>query len=241
MTDAFQEVLIFNQPQLCPQELVKPHQDTEILENLIAPVHTLESSIEEFLNFDFNENLTNKLPVSNALMNQLDNIGDNIDDMNTNSSLSSGSPFDLLDSDSSSCSNNYNAMQSNFSFENNLNSGFSNASVSESSSQLSNMTTPQAKFEFVDESQEFKLPVLKSNDVEKVRKRLVKRKTRPAKQQTALDQDTKRQRNTLAARRYRERQQKDFEILDNRIKQLEKELADSKMETLWWKMKCQDK
>ncbi|CAH6723892.1 hypothetical protein CLIB1444_22S00584 [[Candida] jaroonii] len=207
---------------------------------------TLESSIEEFLNFDFNDNLTNnhQLPESNDLMNQInDGIGENIDDMNTNSSLSSGSPFDLIDSDSSSCSNNYVntfSIESSYSFENNLNSGFSTASVSGSSGQVSNITTPQAKFEFVDESQEFKLPVLKSNEVEKVRKRLVKRKTRPAKQQTALDQDTKRQRNTLAARRYRERQQKDFEVLDNRIKQLEKELADSKLETLWWKMKCQN-
>ncbi|KNE01780.2 hypothetical protein QG37_01119 [Candidozyma auris] len=46
-------------------------------------------------------------------------------------------------------------------------------------------------------------------------------------------------RNTLAARRYRERQRKDVEILDNRIKQIEEELNSARLEIMWWKMESQ--
>lgn len=46
----------------------------------------------------------------------------------------------------------------------------------------------------------------------------------------------KRMRNTMAARRYRERQRRDVEVLDSRIKQLEDELNKSKLEVMWWKM-----
>ncbi|EGV62635.1 hypothetical protein CANTEDRAFT_115182 [Yamadazyma tenuis ATCC 10573] len=51
--------------------------------------------------------------------------------------------------------------------------------------------------------------------------------------------DVKRVKNTMAARRYRERQRKDVEILDARIKQLEEELATSRLEVVWWKMEAE--
>lgn len=105
-----------------------------------------------------------------------------------------------------------------------------------------NSTSPQLRW--VDESKEFfsesrpepQLSV-SSDDIDKVRKRITKRKCRPLEMK--LDQapkSDKRMRNTMAARRYRERQRRDVEVLDSRVKQLEEELNKSKLEVMWWKM-----
>lgn len=76
-----------------------------------------------------------------------------------------------------------------------------------------------------------------NDDIDKVRKRLSKRKHRPLElKPDQAPKSDKRMRNTLAARRYRERQRKDVEVLDSRIKQMEEELNKAKLEAMWWKM-----
>lgn len=72
-------------------------------------------------------------------------------------------------------------------------------------------------------------------EVELIRSRLKKRQVRPREQEDVVESDTKRGRNTLAARRYRERQRKDVEVLDARIRQIEEELNKARLEAMWWK------
>lgn len=78
-------------------------------------------------------------------------------------------------------------------------------------------------------------------DIDGVRKRLEKRKRRSSTKNLRLEGtcETKRVRNTIAARRYRERRQKELEILDKKVKELEQDLNTSKMETKWWQMEAQ--
>lgn len=71
-----------------------------------------------------------------------------------------------------------------------------------------------------------------------VRKRLEKRKFRPIEQALEVHKSDKKLRNTMAARRYRQRQRQDIELLDARIKQLELELVSAKLETRWWQMEA---
>lgn len=105
-----------------------------------------------------------------------------------------------------------------------------------------NSTPPQLRW--VDESKDYfakskpepRMPV-SNDDIDKVRKRLSKRKHRPLElKPDQVPKSDKRMRNTLAARRYRERQRKDVEVLDSRIKQMEEELNKAKLEAMWWKM-----
>ncbi|CUM63888.1 uncharacterized protein PRCAT00001476001 [Priceomyces carsonii] len=82
------------------------------------------------------------------------------------------------------------------------------------------------------------------NGITDVRRRLEKRKRRDyvkySVHGTKVEQiDRKRVKNTLAARRYRERRQKEVEILDERVRELEKELSSSLFEARWWKMEAQ--
>lgn len=98
---------------------------------------------------------------------------------------------------------------------------------------------PTATFKFVDESEQFlkkRKPETENSDVEQVRSRLKRRSNRPAKAGSANGEDSRRMRNTMAARRYRERQRKDVEVLDARIRQMEEELRNAKVEIMWWKM-----
>lgn len=97
-------------------------------------------------------------------------------------------------------------------------------------------------FKWVDQTNDFKVesspeekpaPVA---EVEVVRSRIKKRKNRPQDSSESLGGDSKRVRNTLAARRYRERQRKDVEVLDARVRQVEQELNQAKLEIMWWKM-----
>lgn len=78
-------------------------------------------------------------------------------------------------------------------------------------------------------------------DIEGVRKRVEKRKRRSSTKNLRLEGtcETKRVRNTIAARRYRERRQKEVEILDKKVKELEQDLNTAKMETKWWQMEAQ--
>lgn len=78
-------------------------------------------------------------------------------------------------------------------------------------------------------------------DIDGVRKRLEKRKRRSSTKNLQLEGtcETKRVRNTIAARRYRERRQKEVEILDKKVKELEQDLNTTKMEAKWWKMEAQ--
>ncbi|KAF3985229.1 hypothetical protein FT663_05382 [Candidozyma haemuli var. vulneris] len=120
--------------------------------------------------------------------------------------------------------------------------GFNDTSQESSSSE--NDTPSQLRW--IDESKEYfpeikqapKMPKnVSSDDIDKVRKRLSKRKHRPLEVKAeAVPMSDKRTRNTLAARRYRERQRKDVEVLDSRIKQIEEELNNAKLEIMWWKM-----
>lgn len=104
-----------------------------------------------------------------------------------------------------------------------------------------NSTPPQLRW--VDESKEYfkskpepRMSV-SNDDIDKVRKRISKRKHRPLElKPDQVPKSDKRMRNTLAARRYRERQRKDVEVLDSRIKQMEEELNKAKLEAMWWKM-----
>lgn len=77
-------------------------------------------------------------------------------------------------------------------------------------------------------------------DVNSVRKRLEKRKRRSSTKHLLSEDlcETKRVRNTVAARRYRQRRQKEVEILDKKVKELEHELSATKMETKWWQMEA---
>lgn len=78
------------------------------------------------------------------------------------------------------------------------------------------------------------------DDIDIVRKRLKKRRSRPHElSDVAVLAADKRARNTLAARRYRERQRKDIDILDARVKQLEEELNSAKLEIMRWKMESE--
>lgn len=100
----------------------------------------------------------------------------------------------------------------------------------------------KAPFQWVDESQVFfhdeSLSISGDKDLEEIRKRHLKKRSKPVEEipKSRID---KRAKNTLAARKYRERQRKDFEALDSRVKQLEQELALSKLETAWWKMESE--
>lgn len=78
-------------------------------------------------------------------------------------------------------------------------------------------------------------------DVDGVRMRLEKRKRRISTKNLLSEDlcETKRVRNTIAARRYRQRRQKEVEILDKKVKELEHELSTTKMETKWWQMEAQ--
>lgn len=78
-------------------------------------------------------------------------------------------------------------------------------------------------------------------DVDGVRRRLEKRKRRSSPKNLLSEDlcETKRSRNTIAARKYRERRQKEVEILDKKVKELEHELSTTKMETKWWQMEAQ--
>lgn len=75
--------------------------------------------------------------------------------------------------------------------------------------------------------------------LESVRKRLEKRKFRPIEMPAEVQKKSdKKLRNTMAARRYRQRQRHDIEVLDARIKQLEEELVGAKLEAKWWQMEA---
>lgn len=91
------------------------------------------------------------------------------------------------------------------------------------------------------------------NDLEDVRKRIAKRKRRqksagsgsvhdsisPSDEAASdLVRNAKRIKNTLAARRYRRKRQEEIEVLDKRVKELEKELDKAKLEARWWKMEA---
>lgn len=77
-------------------------------------------------------------------------------------------------------------------------------------------------------------------DVKDVRRRLEKRKRRgSAKSHIREDCKTKRVRNTMAARRYRQRRQEEVEILDKKVEELEDELSKTKLDTKWWQMEAQ--
>ncbi|KAK9235604.1 hypothetical protein V1525DRAFT_409569 [Lipomyces kononenkoae] len=83
---------------------------------------------------------------------------------------------------------------------------------------------------------------LHSDNVEAVRKRIEKRKRRNGVNilpELSSESATKRSTNTLAARRYRQKRQEEVDVLDNRVKELEKELAMAKLETKWWQMEAQ--
>jgi hypothetical protein len=48
----------------------------------------------------------------------------------------------------------------------------------------------------------------------------------------------KRMKNTLAARRYRQRRLEEVELLDKRVKELQEELSTARVEAKWWKMEA---
>lgn len=77
-------------------------------------------------------------------------------------------------------------------------------------------------------------------DVDGVRRRIEKRKRRSSTKNLLSEDlcETKRVRNTIAARRYRQRRQKEVEILDKKVKDLEQELSTTRMETKWWQMEA---
>jgi hypothetical protein len=79
--------------------------------------------------------------------------------------------------------------------------------------------------------------------VREVRKRIEKRKRRahpdivtPPSEEGS---DAKRTKNTLAARKYRQKRQQEVEVLDKRVKELEEQLTMAKVETKWWKMEAE--
>lgn len=80
-----------------------------------------------------------------------------------------------------------------------------------------------------------------SGEVDQIRRRIEKRKKRQYYQSrnlNTLNEHDKRARNTLAARKYRERRQKELDVLDKRVKALENELESAKLEAKWWKMEA---
>lgn len=84
------------------------------------------------------------------------------------------------------------------------------------------------------------------DDVHQVRKRIVRRKKRKAasivpneENNNENDEKDKRKRNTLAARKYRQRRIQEIEVLDNRVKELEQKLNTANLETKWWKMEAE--
>ncbi|CCE78567.1 Piso0_001194 [Millerozyma farinosa CBS 7064] len=80
-----------------------------------------------------------------------------------------------------------------------------------------------------------------SGEVDEIRRRIEKRKKRhyyQSRNLNTLNQHDKRARNTLAARKYRERRQKELDVLDKRVKALENELESAKLEAKWWKMEA---
>ncbi|KAA8915893.1 hypothetical protein TRICI_001907 [Trichomonascus ciferrii] len=79
--------------------------------------------------------------------------------------------------------------------------------------------------------------------VREVRKRIEKRKRRaqpdivtPPSEEGS---DAKRAKNTIAARKYRQKRQQEVEVLDKRVKELEEQLTMAKVETKWWKMEAE--
>ncbi|KAL6024481.1 hypothetical protein ACNR91_001680 [Candidozyma auris] len=127
--------------------------------------------------------------------------------------------------------------------------GFTRKRRDSSSCSLESDAPSTAPLRWIDESKTFfpesnpsptQPGSVSSDDVDKIRKRLRKRKHRPSESGVkSIPANDKRMRNTLAARRYRERQRKDVEILDNRIKQIEEELNSARLEIMWWKMESQ--
>lgn len=126
---------------------------------------------------------------------------------------------------------------------------FSSSESSESTNSTeatpqSEPSTSQTVYKWVDETSEY-YPLMKraalaemldASEVELVRSRLKRRKNRPVEANLeGFEVDSKRTRNTLAARRYRERQRKDVEVLDARIRQVEQELRNAKQELKRWK------
>lgn len=125
----------------------------------------------------------------------------------------------------------------------------SSSSISEGEPELTDVEL-QRKLIWIDQSHDLSSfsgranrsngPNSKLEDVDGVRKRLEKRKRRSSPTNLLSEDscETKRSRNTVAARRYRERRQKEVEILDKKVKELEHELSTTRMETKWWQMEA---
>ncbi|RLV85508.1 hypothetical protein JA9_001509 [Meyerozyma sp. JA9] len=94
---------------------------------------------------------------------------------------------------------------------------------------------------WVDHSHDAMAAKTAGDEVDSVRKRLEKRKRRNAPKTSPVEvaSVTKRTRNTLAARRYRQRRQEEVEILDTKVRELEQEVAKAKLEAQWWQMEAQ--
>lgn len=99
----------------------------------------------------------------------------------------------------------------------------------------------QSQLVWVDHSRDAMAAKTAVDEVGSVRKRLEKRKRRNAPKTSPVEVSTvtKRTRNTLAARRYRQRRQEEVEILDTKVRELEAELAKAKLEAKWWQMESQ--
>lgn len=79
-----------------------------------------------------------------------------------------------------------------------------------------------------------------SKEIAAVRKRIEKRKSRATrKSEDDKVAKLKQNRNTLAARRYRQKRQEEVEVLDKRVKELEKQLSDATLQAKWWEMEAQ--
>lgn len=134
-----------------------------------------------------------------------------------------------------------------FPYDNKISS--SSSSFSEGEPELTDVES-QRKLIWIDQSHELSSYSGRVNcsngrsstleDVDGVRKRLEKRKRRSSPKNLLSEDlhETKRLKNTIAARRYRERRQKEVEILDKKVKELEHELSTTKMETKWWQMEA---
>ena len=99
----------------------------------------------------------------------------------------------------------------------------------------------QSQLVWVDHSHDALAAKTALDEVGSVRKRLEKRKRRNAPKSSPVEVSsvTKRTRNTLAARRYRQRRQEEVEILDTKVRELELELAKAKLEAKGWQMESQ--
>lgn len=79
--------------------------------------------------------------------------------------------------------------------------------------------------------------------VREVRKRMDKRKRRARPDivtpPSEEGHDAKRSKNTMAARKYRQKRQQEVEVLDKRVKELEEQLTMAKVETKWWQMEAE--